>query len=828
MRTYFIIILIFSSSVLFGQVTGLAGWDIFLDPGHSQKENMGIYNYSEAEKVVRVGLALRELLLTTTDIDTVYICRDDDTDYVSLSQRTDRANSLGAAWYHSIHSDAGSATVNTNLLLWGQYASGVEKVPGGGQGMSAIMIEYLNNGYRSSGRSWGDCSFYGCSSGGPYLHVNRTTTMPSELSEAGFHTNPAQNQRNMNQEWKKLEAYIFYWSILKYHGLAIPPVGIVCGIIRDLESQLPINGASVNIHDQIYTTDTYESLFYKYSNDPEQLRNGFYFIEGVPPQQTADIIVTATDYYPDTTSVFVIDSFFTFQDISLVSTVPPTIISSEPTPNDSTYKIDNPIVVYFSRPMDTASVSAAWDLNPDCPGIFKWNSSRTSLTFTPVALSAETQYQLTIQATAHDQYNHPLDGNGDQSGGDAFVLNFHTGYPDVLPPEIINVNPTAGSLDIELNPIITLVFNEPLDSLFFYDTSFVLSPSAQLDDTVQTVMHYYTCNSRGIVSLYPQIELQSNTRYRARINRGLKDRYGNILNRTSRYYFTTGAYRYMPRVIDNFDSDPQLGNWFVPQQSGSTTGIITDSTYRSSDSSIAIPGVGTHYSMRLDFGWDTTDNDWLIREYLSGGSPRYVQFTAEDQLQVYIFGDSSLTLFRFAVDDGLPAESASHHEVSEWISIDWYGWRLVSWDLASDPVGSWLGNGVLENNLRFDSFQLSWQPGAKSSGTLYFDDLRVAQVAVDVNEAEGLAQLSPITRMANYPNPFNAQTRIEFELPRKEHVTIHVYDMLGERIETLLDQVCPAGKNAIIFDATPFPSGVLFYQLKTEQSVLTQKMLLLK
>jgi len=197
-------------------------------------------------------------------------------------------------------------------------------------------------------------------------------------------------------------------------------------------------------------------------------------------------------------------------------------------------------------------------------------------------------------------------------------------------------------------------------------------------------------------------------------------------------------------------------------------------------------------------------------------------------LQVYIFGDSSLTLFRFAVDDGLPAESASHHEVSEWISIDWYGWRLVSWDLASDPVGSWLGNGVLENNLRFDSFQLSWQPGAKSSGTLYFDDLRVAQVAVDVNEAEGLAQLSPITRMANYPNPFNAQTRIEFELPRKEHVTIHVYDMLGERIETLLDQVCPAGKNAIIFDATPFPSGVLFYQLKTEQSVLTQKMLLLK
>jgi len=55
------------------QVTGLAGWNIYLDPGHSQKENMGIYGYSEAEKNLRVGLALRGYLLDETDIATVYI-----------------------------------------------------------------------------------------------------------------------------------------------------------------------------------------------------------------------------------------------------------------------------------------------------------------------------------------------------------------------------------------------------------------------------------------------------------------------------------------------------------------------------------------------------------------------------------------------------------------------------------------------------------------------------------------------------------------------------------------------------------------------------------
>ena len=180
------------------QVTGLSGWDIYLDPGHSRTENMGIYNYSEAEKNLRVSLHTLELLLTTTDIDTVWSSRYNDNVQVSLSQRTDEANSLGAAWYHSIHSNAGSATANNTLLLWGQYQNGLEKVPNGGKDMSRDMIPLLTAAMRiPTIGDYGDCSFYGCTFTGPYLHVNRTTFMPSELSEAGFHTSPTQNTRNM-------------------------------------------------------------------------------------------------------------------------------------------------------------------------------------------------------------------------------------------------------------------------------------------------------------------------------------------------------------------------------------------------------------------------------------------------------------------------------------------------------------------------------------------------------------------------------------------------------------------------------------------------------
>ena len=97
----FLILILFSAAKIYSQqVTGLAGWNIYLDPGHSQNENIGIYGYSEAKKNLRVGLNLRQMLLDWTDIDTVYICRTNDQQNVTLTQRTDQANSLGAAHYH--------------------------------------------------------------------------------------------------------------------------------------------------------------------------------------------------------------------------------------------------------------------------------------------------------------------------------------------------------------------------------------------------------------------------------------------------------------------------------------------------------------------------------------------------------------------------------------------------------------------------------------------------------------------------------------------------------------------------------------------------------
>lgn len=808
------------------KITGLEGWNIFLDPGHSQDENMGVYNYSEAKKVLRVAMELRNLLLTTTDIDTVYLSRTNDNQSVSLSQRTDFANSLGTAWYHSIHSDAGSASANSTLLLWGMYANGQEKNPPGGQAMSTFMIDNLTRGYRTytTSGSIGDCKFYGgCSGNGPYLHVNRESTMPSELSESGFHTNPRQNQLNMNADWKKLEAYTFYWSILAYHTIPRPPVHILTGIIFNQESRLAINGAEIIYDTFYYKTDTYESLFNQYSRDPEQLRNGFYYFDGVL-QSSLELKIQAPYFEPKTVSVTMIDTFFTFADIGLISILPPHVDAVSPQANQSAVIINSPIEVTFSRPIDHQLLEQQWKIEPPVTGKFSWNTHYTILKFIPDSLVAETLYRITIPAAVTDLYGHGFDGNRDSLAGDDYVLEFTTGVADIYPPEIVTIYPVDKDSTYYLQPAINLVFNEDLDTLSLVDTSITFDqmPSAT---SVPVYRHYYSINRHGIISLFPQDKLLPLTQYRIKIWPGIADPLGNTIDRSKRTVFYTRNLDDQILMIDNFESGLTT-NWWKPQSSGSTAGIVTDSTDRLADSSVYIPMDQGHIGYELAYAWDTLSAEWLIRAYLSGGDPRNIYFTAKGILQVYILGDSSFNQFRFALDEG------SVHEVSPWFTIDWYGWRIVEWNLSTDSSGIWAGtggDGVLTGQLRFDSFQFRYQPGARAIGRLYLDDLQIASrlpVVISENQIP-LPERSCI--LSSYPNPFSLQTCLRFYLAQSGQVGFSVYNLLGEKVSDLGVSWLNKGVHQFTFKPNNFPAGVYFFTLNYNQNQsLTRKMIYVK
>lgn len=82
--------------------------------------------------------------------------------------------------------------------------------------------------------------------------------------------------------------------------------------------------------------------------------------------------------------------------------------------------------------------------------------------------------------------------------------------------------------------------------------------------------------------------------------------------------------------------------------------------------------------------------------------------------------------------------------------------------------------------------------------------------------------------LQNYPNPFNSGTAISWQLPKHTKVTLKIYDILGNEIETLVNEKRPAGTYELIWDARNLASGVYFYRLQTGDFVETKKMILLR
>ena len=80
----------------------------------------------------------------------------------------------------------------------------------------------------------------------------------------------------------------------------------------------------------------------------------------------------------------------------------------------------------------------------------------------------------------------------------------------------------------------------------------------------------------------------------------------------------------------------------------------------------------------------------------------------------------------------------------------------------------------------------------------------------------------------NYPNPFNPSTFIRWAQPQTGQVRLSVYNMLGQEVATLTDEVRPAGTHETRLDALGWTSGVYVYVLEAGEQTLTQKMILLK
>ncbi|MEX0719508.1 MAG: alpha-amylase family glycosyl hydrolase [Balneolaceae bacterium] len=167
-------------------------------------------------------------------------------------------------------------------------------------------------------------------------------------------------------------------------------------------------------------------------------------------------------------------------------------------------------------------------------------------------------------------------------------------------------------------------------------------------------------------------------------------------------------------------------------------------------------------------------------------------------------------------------------------------------DHSSQTKGLWVDH-TTESSLWSDSYLVNPETG---DSTYVFSDGRVfveapaRDYAVYIPASEFSSSLpaksisnnakdletnpSEFKLFKNYPNPFNPMTNITFNIPEQGHVSVNVYNMLGQKIATLADREFTAGKHSVRWEASQQSSGIYIYSVDYQGVIVNKKMTLVK
>ena len=116
----------------------------------------------------------------------------------------------------------------------------------------------------------------------------------------------------------------------------------------------------------------------------------------------------------------------------------------------------------------------------------------------------------------------------------------------------------------------------------------------------------------------------------------------------------------------------------------------------------------------------------------------------------------------------------------------------------------------------------------KDSGVILLDDFTVGMVATEIAETNHQEKPQSFILEQNYPNPFNPVTEIPFYLPKKSHVSLEVFNTLGEKVAQLINGKISSGRRIVQFDGSDLASGVYFYRLRAGEFSQVKKMILMR
>jgi hypothetical protein len=199
--------------------------------------------------------------------------------------------------------------------------------------------------------------------------------------------------------------------------------------------------------------------------------------------------------------------------------------------------------------------------------------------------------------------------------------------------------------------------------------------------------------------------------------------------------------------------------------------------------------------------------------------------------KVYIYADTAEYLwYNFSADSG-----------ESWIAPPlghpYYGGTFTMQskvDTIVNPAGTFTDCQRIHHFIGADFEFVEWFAdgiGIVQRDVITFAGLRrwvlIESVTSVFNDNE-LANEKTYLLSQNYPNPFNPVTKINYSIPQSSQVVIKIFDILGNEIEELVNEIKPKGTYELRWYVENLPSGIYFYRLKAGDFIETKKMVLMK
>lgn len=200
---------------------------------------------------------------------------------------------------------------------------------------------------------------------------------------------------------------------------------------------------------------------------------------------------------------------------------------------------------------------------------------------------------------------------------------------------------------------------------------------------------------------------------------------------------------------------------------------------------------------------------------------------APEKLSIQIYGDGKKHWLRGEFKD-VDNEIFIINFTSGDPGIDWINeWRYIEVNL-SDAVPSWVNpNAIITFPIKWTrTYLVETNDNKKDNGAINLDDFRAHFISTGLESEDVLPEEFRLYQ--NYPNPFNSSSIIKYSIPFSSHVTLKIFNTLGQEIETLVNEEKSVGTYTLNWNASNFPSGVYFYRIQAGGFVQSRKMILLK